>query len=532
MGNTPGSLLDRSAWATPAAYDRWMAEAVRQSAAIRRTTGRRDVGSFGRWLRQASPEWPWHYRHLVAVRRALRRIESGETTRLMIFLHPRSYKSQMVTVRYPAYLLESDPLTRVIVASYNQDLAESFSHATRRIVAERGVELDPKRQMVNEWLTAAGGGLKAVGVGSGVHGRGATLCLIDDPVRSYAEAHSPAYQERVWNWWRSDLSSRLEPHPRDGRPPAVILTMTRWSENDLAGRILNGEGGDRWEVLRIPALAETQGERDSFNASIGRPAGEADPLGREPGEAMNPERFDEAALEAKRAEQGIMSFMALYQQRPTAPEGDMFRREWFEIVTEIPAPQVKTVNGRPVVEPARAVRYWDKAGSTHKSSPYSAGVLTALVDGTYYVAHLVMGKWGAAEREAVILQTAAADFAAWGYDVETVVEQEPGSGGKESAENTIRALASAGYRASADRPTGDKTLRAEPVAALAGVGRVKLVAGEWNRDYLDILAAFPGGPVKDPVDGTSGGVARLAGAAARRPAAGKPRVTSREELFG
>ena len=469
MGN-PGKLADLAdpaSWGTAAAFEQFRAAAVRRAAELRRTTGERHTPPFGRWLKLASPEWPWHYRHLKVIRQYLKRVEAGEVTRLMIFLHPRSFQ----------------------------------------------------RQMVDEWLTAAGGGLKAVGVGSGVTGRGASLLLIDDPVQSYEQARSHAYQQRLWTWWDYDLKSRLEPHPRDGRPPAVILIMTRWSENDLAGRLLAAEGGDEWTVLRIPALAETQDERDDYNAGVGRPTGEPDPLGRESGEAMNPERFDAAALEAKRSE-GLLSFMALYQQRPSVPEGDMFRREWFEVVDQVPP-------GRRVA----AVRYWDKAGSKGRDSAYSAGVLTVKVDDTFHIAHMVMGKWQAAEREAVIDQTAAADFSAYGYEVEQVVEQEPGSGGKESAENTVGRLAAAGYRAAADRPTGDKTLRAEPLAAAASVGRVKIVAGTWNRDYLDILAAFPGGAIKDAVDASSGGYARLARAEAARPQAGRAEVVRAEDIF-
>jgi predicted phage terminase large subunit-like protein len=511
-------VLDRNAWRNPAEFDRFIQRARARSIDMAQATGRRSMPSFGRWLRLASPGWPWEYAHLKVVRRHLKRVERGEVTRLMIFLHPRSFKSQMVTVRYPAYLLERDPMTRVIVASYNQSLAESFSHETRRIVTERGVKLDPKRQMVDEWLTAAGGGLKAVGVGGGVTGRGGSIILLDDVVRSAQDARSPAHRERVWNWWQQDIITRVEPHPRNGRPPAVILIMTRWNEDDLAGRILNSEGGGQWEVLRIPALAETQAERDDYNAALGRPPGEADPMGRAPGMPMNPERFDTAALAERRAEMGLLAFMSLYQQRPSAPEGDMFRREWFEVLDALPPGKSRGL-----------VRYWDKAGS-EGGTAYTAGVLMALVDGLYYVVHMVMGKWGAAERERVIRQTAASDYAAYGHDVETVVEQEPGSGGKESAENTIRSLE--GYRVAADRPTGDKTLRAEPLAAQAAVGRVKLIAGPWNRDYLDILAAFPGGAVKDAVDASSGAFARLTRHTAARPAAGAPIVARGEDIFG
>ena len=132
-------LADPAAWSNPAAFERYRAAMYRRAAALRQTHTGRDVPSFGRWLNMASPGWPWHYRHLKVIRRYLKRVEVGEITRLMIFLHPRSFKSQMVTVRFPAYLLERDPLTRIIVGSYGQELAESFAMETRRIVTERGV---------------------------------------------------------------------------------------------------------------------------------------------------------------------------------------------------------------------------------------------------------------------------------------------------------------------------------------------------------------------------------------------------------
>ena len=133
------------------------------------------------------------------------------------------------------------------------------------------------------------------------------------------------------------------------------------------------------------------------------------------------------------------------------------------------------------------MRYWDKAG-TADGGAYTAGVRMVAAAGNYYVDHVIMGRWAAAEREEIIRQTAAVDFAQFGHEVETVVEQEPGSGGKESAQNTIRSLD--GYRVSADRDRRqDRSRRA--AGGQASVGRVKLVAGEWNRNYLDIMTAFP-----------------------------------------
>ena len=127
----------------------------------------------------------------------------------------------------------------------------------------------------------------------------------------------------------------------------------------------------------------------------------------------------------------------------------------------------------------------------------------------YYIEDLVRGQWSAARREAIIKQTADLDAAAYGkLRVEIWVEQEPGSGGKESAEATVTNLA--GFIIKADRPTGDKVLRARPLAAAAENGNVKVKNASWTRDYLDRMGAFPYGTYKDDADATSGGFNKLA----------------------
>lgn len=170
----------------------------------------------------------------------------------------------------------------------------------------------------------------------------------------------------------------------------------------------------------------------------------------------------------------------------------MFRREWFSTVATVPRCR-------------DYVRYWDKAG-TADGGAYTAGVLMGESGGTFYVLDVIMGQWEAAERERVISDTLATDRATYGA-MTTYIEQEPGSGGKESAENTIRN--NAGYTIVADRPTGDKATRAEPLAAQAGIGNVKLLAAGWNARYLEIMTAFPKGAVKDPVDASAGAFAHL-----------------------
>lgn len=393
----------------------------------------------------------------------------GEIDRLILTVPPRHGKSELATVRFPAWLLEQEPEQRVIIGAYNQTLANKFSRKCRNIARQR-VALNTDRTAVDDWETEAGGGLRAVGVGAGITGMGGNLIIIDDPVKNRQEANSQAYRDRVWDWYTDDLYTRLEP---DG---AIILIMTRWHEDDLAGRLLADTEGDRWTVVNLPALAE-----------------ENDPLGRTPGQALCPERYDERALARIRTVLGN-SWYALYQQRPTAPEGEFFQRSWFEIVPALPVG-------------CKFVRWWDKAGSM--DGDYTAGVLLAKAPGnTYYVADVVRGRWLAAEREAIIRQTAELDRLTYG-NVTIWHEQETGSSGKDSAAATTKNLA--GFSVHSERSTGDKAIRAEPFQAQAQAGNVKLLRGVWNTAYLSELTSFPQGANDDQVDGSSGAFNKLAG---------------------
>ncbi len=172
----------------------------------------------------------------------------------------------------------------------------------------------------------------------------------------------------------------------------------------------------------------------------------------------------------------------------------VFQRSWFGLIDASPVQ-------------ATRVRFWDKA-STEGGGCYSVGVLMAKTpDRLFYVEHVVREQLSALGRNQLIKQTAEADRGRYGQ-VEIVVEQEPGSGGKESADYTIKDLA--GFKVHAVRPSGNKIERAQPLAAQAEAGNVKLVRGSWNEAYLDELANFPEGVFADQVDASSGAFNRLA----------------------
>lgn len=439
----------------------WL-QSPRASQEILREAQRRD---FARWLSAVSPGWSWQWPYLAYIRSYLDKLTRGEIHRLMLFLPPRHGKSEMVTVRYPVWRLEREPGARVIIAAYNQTLAEKFSRKSRKIARTR-FALNEERTATEDWETAQGGGMRAVGVGGGITGQGGDLIIIDDPVKSREEAESQVYRDRVWDWFTDDLYTRLEPGA------AMVLIQTRWHQDDLAGRILASDTGKEWTVVSLPAEAEA-----------------GDPLGRQIGEALCPERFDSGALQQVRSVLGSYSYNALYQQRPRPREGGMFKREWFPIVDAAPIQ-------------ARRARYWDKAAST--DGDYTVGVLMSRTDdGIYYVEDVVRGQWSPFQRQQIELQTAQMD----GAGVQVWVEQEPGSGGKESAMLSVRRLA--GFTVHVDRVTGDKAVRAMPYAAQCEAGNVKLVRGAWNRDYIDEMCAFPNGAHDDQVDASSGAFNKL-----------------------
>lgn len=433
--------------------------------ATRATPSPHTAVDFRSWNGLVSPRWNWSWPHLAYLQMQLDRVTSGEIKRLLIQMPPRHGKSETATVRYPVYRLAKNPETRVIVGAYNATLAAKFSRKARRVAQVAAVRLNEERTAVEDWETSAGGGMRAVGVGGGVTGQGGDLVIIDDPVKSREEAESEVYREKVWQWYTDDLYTRLEPGA------ALVLIMTRWHMDDLAGRILTSDDAGHWTVIDLPALAV-----------------ENDALGRAEGAALCPERYDEAALASIRLVVGEYGFASLYQQDPRPREGNMFPRQRAIIVDAAPAI-------------ADRVRYWDKAGSL--DGDFTAGARLASAGGLIYVEDMVHKRLGSDERNKLMRQTAELD----GIGVRGWVEQEPGSGGKESAEASIRNLAGFPYRA--ETATGDKAVRADPFAAQWQAGNVRLVRGSWNKAYLDEMEAFPSGKHDDQVDASSGAFNKL-----------------------
>lgn len=463
---------------------------ARQLAAeelLRRREARQGLLAFTQYTMPQYRADPFH----AMVAATLDRVIDGEIRRLMIFAPPQHGKSELVSVRLPAMWLGRRPDDPIILASYGAALAERKSRAARDVVESGdyarlfpGIHTRQDSRSVQFWCLAGHrGSMLAVGVGGPITGQGAMLGIIDDPFENWEQAQSLTIRNKTWEWWRGTYRTRIW---EDG---AIVLIMTRWHEDDLAGRLLMDQG-DQWTVLRFPALAESQEKRDMVNRRMGLSAGEPDPLGREPGEPLAPSRYSRQALDSIRVDVGSMVWSAEYQGAPTLPEGNRFKREWFQIVDRAPTD-------------ARRIRYWDKA-ATEGAGAFTAGVLLAEKDGIYWVEDVVRGQWSSYNRRQIMLQTAQRD----GREVRIVIEQEPGSSGKDSVQSEIRMLR--GFAVFADRPTGAKDVRLEPFAAQAEAGNVRLVRGAWNGAYWEELTAIPNGPYRDQADATAGAFNQLA----------------------
>lgn len=243
--------------------------------------------------------------------------------RLMINMPPRHGKSELCTRTTPAWYMTRWPDREVILTGHGSEFAADFGADVRNLITshpELGIELDPSTAAKDNFrLKDHRGTLRAVGAGGPITGRGAHLFIIDDPVKSDEDADSPRMREKLWNWWQGTILSRLMPIEVDEKTGVnnmghIIMIMTRWHEDDIAGRTLQLEPQE-WAQLDFPALADhTEGE---------------DTLGRRPGEALWPQMYSADYLQGLQRSMGSRWFSALYQQKPSIEGGNMFKADQF-----------------------------------------------------------------------------------------------------------------------------------------------------------------------------------------------------------
>jgi predicted phage terminase large subunit-like protein len=338
------------------------------------------------------------------------------------------------------------------------------------------------------------GTYRSAGIGGGITGMGALLGIIDDPYKHRKDADSPAWRTTVQDWYSSTFYTRL-----DDPSAAIVIMMTRWHDDDLLGWLFELERtnpkADRWLLINFPAILDEI--PDPVTAPKHFEAYTKFEQRTELDTVLWAEKYPRERLEAMRANNPA-DFEALQQQRPVKPGGGMFPREKFKTI-----PYDEFL----VFEDMLFVRSWDKAG-TEGGGAFSAGVLMCFDPQARYGVHFIVCdvqrvQYEALAREKLIRTTAGVDRGRYGF-IATFVEQEPASGGKESAQNTVR-VTLAGFEVYAEPAAGEgnKEARARPFSIQVKAGNVALVEGEWNEPYLNELTRFPAGKYKDQTDASA-----------------------------
>ena len=259
----------------------------------------------------------WHHEIIAKELEKIEAFGDRDYKVLLVFVPPRHGKSELCSIGFPAWYLGRNPDKEIITVSYSAELAQDFGSKTRSIVSGEAypyifpITLKEDEQAKAKWKTDKGGSYTSVGVGGAITGRGANVLLFDDPIKNREEAESEVYREKVWQFFTSTAFTRLEPKG------VVVVILTRWHVDDLAGRILaNEELSKRCKVIHFPAVAN---EKETY---------------REQGDVLWPKRFDLKALNEIKQTIGPYDWNALYQGSPIATENQEFKPIWYKYISE------------------------------------------------------------------------------------------------------------------------------------------------------------------------------------------------------
>lgn len=421
-------------------------------------------------------------KHLDVLDKALKDVSEGRIKRLIVTMPPRHGKSERVSKKFPAWHLGRNPQDEMIISSYSVDLSRGFSLIAKQTLelnhAVFGNKIDPKRAAAEAWgMAGYRGGLSAAGVGGPITGKGARIAIIDDPVKNAEEANSETMRNKIWDWYQSTLYTRLTP---DGR---IIVVMTRWHEDDLVGRLLKKERediengshrGERWTVINFPAIAE-----------------ENDILHRVPGEPLWPEYgFDAERLEQIKSDVGSYVFNALYQQRPSAQEGAMLKRNWWQYYTSDPK----------VMKFDEMLQSWDCTFKDSDGSDFVVGQVWGRIGADKYLIDQVRDRMDInATMNAIINMTNK-----WPKATLKLIED------KANGPAVIQMLKRKVGGLVPVNPDGGKMSRASAIAPEVEAGNVYLPSSAaWVQDFVEECAAFPKGANDDQVDAMTQAIKRM-----------------------
>lgn len=413
--------------------------------------------------------------------------------RLIISMPPQEGKSQRASRRFPLWCLTQNRDLRIAIASYESNVARRWGRAIRDDITTHSTELGLKIRddlaAQHEWaLDGSEGGVYTAGIGGALTGRPVDLLIIDDPIKDREQADSTVYRERAWDWWTDTALTRLAP----GAP--VILILTRWHQDDLAGRLLAAEDGKDWTVINIPAEADHRPEK-----------GETDPLGREPGEFMASARRRTLKQWVKRKiASGARTWASLYQGRPSPDEGGVFPAEWARYDQPL---WLEQADGRRTVpgigrDDHELVLSWDLAFKDTKASDYVVGQVWLRVGVNAYLLDMVRARLNFTATCTAVEAMAAK----WPQALAKFVED------KANGPAVINALQKRIPGLIPIEPEGSKYARASAVSPFVESGNVILPSAELLPNVEELVEEaknFPNSAHDDTIDAMSQAINRI-----------------------
>ena len=417
------------------------------------------------------PNW-----HIELIASKLEAVLDGRITRLIINVPPRSLKSIIASVAFPAWALGHRPDRWIIGASYGQDLAEKLAGDCRRVMQSAWYQrvfptrLHALRPAVHDLRTTAGGGRFATSVGGVLTGRGGDIIIIDDPLKP-DQAMSEAARRNANEWFDHTVRSRLN----DQQTGALVIIMQRLHLDDLVGHVREQE---EWQIVSLPAIAEIE-ERWEWESVRGHHV-----VVRHPGDLLHPEREPLEVLKRQRTTLGEYNFAGQYQQAPVPQGGAMIKTKWLQYYE--PAEQPATFD--------QIIQSWDTANSATELADYSVCTTWGRQGTRAYLLHVYRERVNYPDLKRAV----HAQASAWRPDVILIEDKASGT-------QLIQELRSAGLSAIRPvTPQGDKRMRMYAESGKIEQGDLLLpIRAPWLADYLAELTSFPQSKHDDQVDATA-----------------------------
>ena len=429
------------------------------------------------------PIWNWHIPYLCDELQVVsERVFRGEPKEydLVINIPPGTTKSSVCSIGLPSWGWTRMPTMKTICGSYAERLSHTLSQKCRDIIrSERYKKLFPEIELRDDqdtksfFVNTLGGSRYATGVGGSVVGFHGHMLLVDDPLDPQ-QAVSDLELAMANNWVRISLSQRKI----DKRVTPLILIMQRLHQNDPAGERMYELKSGPVKHICLPATSDWPVKPESLYREYERQGGFLDPV------RLNQEVLDEAM-----ATLGEFDYAGQFGQQPTPRGGALFKIDKLHYIGDEDVPKTwKSLT-----------RFWDKAATKKKRSAWTVGTLLGVdMQNRVWILDVIRVRMDTGAREMLIKGTAKQD----GHKVRIGIEEEPGSGGIHSSEETVKNLL--GYRVEVVKADGDKETRAQPFSSQVNNGNVYLRKAAWNKEYVEEMKYFPFSRFKDQIDASSG----------------------------